>query len=297
MAQDRFLALCIFSALRSGGAVFAKVGSALVFPVSVPVCGGIMQRAVFRADHVVEIFIVNIRPPGMAVLLGFRAGVAGGQSAVALKNTLADPGRFVGAVRYNGLMFGIVFTQFVIQRVKRYAVMHVAGGDMDAENKIVLVTGGMRFIRKTLFVFALVENAALRVGCGYHRFFLFGRLFVAVVRKGLFSVFFPVFVYLFEQFSCISLRLFRHRLFGLLFQVCAGLDMRSVHEYSLCVQIAFLRSCFQHPTEYIFYRRVVEPVLEIITHCGKVRYRFVQRIPDKPPVRQVHAHFFQRPAK
>lgn len=145
-----------------------------------------MQRAVFRADHVVEIFIVNIRPPGMAVLLGFRAGVAGGQSAAALKNTLADPGRFVGAVRYNGLMFGIVFTQFVIQRVKRYAVMHVAGGDMDAENKIVLVTGGMRFIRKTLFVFALVENAALRVGCGYHRFFLFGRLFVAVVRKGLF---------------------------------------------------------------------------------------------------------------
>ena len=126
MAQDRFLALCIFSALRSGGAVFAKVGSALVFPVSVPVCGGIMQRAVFRADHVVEIFIVNIRPPGMAVLLGFRAGVAGGWSA-----------------------------------------------------------------------------AALRVGCGYHRFFLFGRLFVTVVRKGLFSVFFPVFVYLFEQFSCI----------------------------------------------------------------------------------------------
>ena len=128
MAQNRFLALCIFSALRSGGAVFAKVGSALVFPVSVPVCGGIMQRAVFRADHVVEIFIVNIRPPGMAVLLGFRAGVAGGWSA-----------------------------------------------------------------------------AALRVGCGYHRFFLFGRLFVTVVRKGLFSVFFPVFVYLFEQFSCMSL--------------------------------------------------------------------------------------------
>ena len=160
----------------------------------------------------------------------------------------------------------------------------------------MFIAGGMGFISETFFVFPFVKYPAVWVCSGYGKFFLLGR-FGIVVIKGLFSVFFPVFVYLFEQFSCLSLRLFRRRLFGLLFQVCAGLDMRSVHEYGLCVQIAFLRSCFQHLTEYIFYRRVVEPVLEMITHCGKVRYRFVQRIPDKPPVRQVHAHFFQRPAK
>ena len=40
----------------------------------------------------------------------------------------------------------------------------MAGGDMDTEDKIVLVAGCVRFISKTFLVFSLVEYAAFRVG-------------------------------------------------------------------------------------------------------------------------------------
>ena len=141
---------------------------------------------------------------------------------------------------------------------------------MNIENKVMLVTGGMRFIGKTFFVFAFVENSALRVGSRYHRFLLFGQLFVAVIRKGLFAMFFAVFVHFIKQFFCISLRLFRNCLFSLLFEIRTCFYVGSVHKNCFCIQISFLCRCFQHPAEYILYCRVVKPVLKVITHCGKM---------------------------
>ena len=79
MAQDSFLTLGVFGAHPSGGTGFAKIAPALVFPVTIPVCGGIMQRTVLRADHIIKVFVVHICPPGMAVLFGFGAGIAGGK--------------------------------------------------------------------------------------------------------------------------------------------------------------------------------------------------------------------------
>ena len=34
-----------------------------------------MQRAVLRADHVIEVFVIHIGPPGMAVLFGLGAAL------------------------------------------------------------------------------------------------------------------------------------------------------------------------------------------------------------------------------
>lgn len=108
MAQHSFFALGVFGAHSSGGTSFAKIGPAFVFPVAVPVCGGIMQCVVFGADHIVKVFVIHICPPGMVVLFAFGSGIAGGKNAAALKDSLADPGCFVGAVRHHRFVFGIV---------------------------------------------------------------------------------------------------------------------------------------------------------------------------------------------
>ena len=114
MAQDGFLTLGVFGTHPSGGTGLAKIRPAFVFPVALPVCSGIMQCTVLRADHIVKVFVIHIRPPGMAVLFSFGTGIAGGKNTTALKYTLADPGCFVGAVRYHGFVFGVVPAQFII---------------------------------------------------------------------------------------------------------------------------------------------------------------------------------------
>ena len=85
MAQDCFLTLGIFSTHSSAGTAFAKIGPAFVFPITVPVCGGIMQRTVLRADHIIKVFVIHIRPPGMAVLFAFWTGITSGKNAYFLR--------------------------------------------------------------------------------------------------------------------------------------------------------------------------------------------------------------------
>ena len=161
----------------------------------------------------------------------------------------------------------------------------------------MLVASRVRFVGKAFFVFPLVEYAAFRVGGGYHCFLLLGRLFVAVIRKRLFPVFFPVFVYLVKQLFRIPFCLFGNCLFGLLFQIGTCLNMCSVHKNCFRVQISFLCRRFQHPAEHILHRGVVKPVLKVVAHCGKVRHCFIQRISNEPTVCQIHAHFFQGSAQ
>ena len=300
MAHHRFLAPGAFGTYPSGRTAFAKISPAFVFPVALPVCGGIMQRTVLRADHIIKVLVIHIHPPGMAVLFGLGTGIASGKNVAAPEDPFANPRRFVGAVRHHGFVLGVVSAHFIIQRIKGYAVVDIAGSDVNTKNKIVLVAGRVRLVGKALFVFPLVEHAAFRVGGGYHRFLrllLLGRIFVAVVGKGLLAVFFPVSVYLSKQLFCVPLRLFGNRLFGLLFQIGTCLNMGSIHKNRFCVQIPFLCRRFQHPAEYILHRAMVEPVLEVVAHRGKMRHCLIQRISNEPPVCQVHAHFFQSSAE
>ena len=47
-----------------GGALGTDFWVAVVFPVSIPVGGMVGENLVFRADYTVEIFIIDVRPPG-----------------------------------------------------------------------------------------------------------------------------------------------------------------------------------------------------------------------------------------
>lgn len=130
MPLHGFLAFRIFCAHGTSWTVLAKICPAFVFPVTVPVCGGIVQCMVFRADHIIKIFIVYIRPPRMAVLLRLWSGIAGGKNSSAPEDPIADPGRFVGAVCYYCLVLRIVFTQFIVQGGKRHTGMDISRGNM-----------------------------------------------------------------------------------------------------------------------------------------------------------------------
>ena len=94
MAQYGFLALGVLGAHPSGGTALAKIASAFVFPVALPVCGGIMQRTVFRTDHIVKVFVIHIGPPGVAVSFGLGAGIVGGKNAAAVGGFLSESGGF-----------------------------------------------------------------------------------------------------------------------------------------------------------------------------------------------------------
>ena len=63
MTQDCFLTLGIFSTHSCG----------------------IMQRTVLRADHIIKVFVIHIRPPGMAVLFAFGTGITSGKNAYFLR--------------------------------------------------------------------------------------------------------------------------------------------------------------------------------------------------------------------
>ena len=63
-----FYAILGMSAKLSGGTICANLGIAFVFPVAVPVCCRIFEELVFRADHTVIEFVIDILPPLVAAL-------------------------------------------------------------------------------------------------------------------------------------------------------------------------------------------------------------------------------------
>lgn len=77
---------------------------------------------------------------------------------------------------------------------------------------------------------------------------------------------FSVFVYFIKQFVGIALCFFGYSFAGLLFQIGICFNVRTVYKDSFRVQIAFIRGCFQHPTENILNRCCIEPVLEVIAY-------------------------------
>ena len=188
-------------------------------------------------------------------------------------------------------MFRVSLAEFVIQRVKSYAVVYISRRNMDSHNEVILVAGRMRFIRHTFLVFAFVENSRFRIGRRDHGFLLTASAVLVPERR--FVVILAVFVDLVEQLSGVSFGFDRYRLLRLLFQVGAGFDVRAVHKQGFRVKAAFFRCRFQHPAEHIFHRGGVEPVFEIVTHGGEMRDLLCQCVPDEPAVRHIHAHLFQ----
>ena len=111
-------------------------------------------------------------------------------------------------------MLGVMFTDLIVQGIERYTVMYIAGSNLYIENEIVFVTGGMRFVRKTLAMLSLVENSAFRIGCRYSGLVSFrSTSVVAIIFEGFLIVIFPYFVYFVEQFFCIAFCFFGNGFF------------------------------------------------------------------------------------
>ena len=65
---NRLNAILVLCAKMSGGTVGANLWIALVFPVSIPVGGAVVQHLVFRADDAVKMLVIHIFPPFMSAL-------------------------------------------------------------------------------------------------------------------------------------------------------------------------------------------------------------------------------------
>lgn len=74
-------------------------------------------------------------------------------------------GRFVGAVRHNGLYTREFFGYLIVNIVKSYAVMHIPGGYYGFKDISVFITGCVCFVRELTLVVSLYKKTALRVGC------------------------------------------------------------------------------------------------------------------------------------
>lgn len=114
MPRNSLFALGILCTQCPCGTILAQVGAAFVFPVAVPVGSGIVQRFIFRANHIVKVFIVDVVIPGMAAFFGFGAGIGRSQNSAAFKDSLANPGCFVGAIRGNDFVFGIMLADIIV---------------------------------------------------------------------------------------------------------------------------------------------------------------------------------------
>ena len=81
-----------------------------------------MQNLVFRADYIIEVFIINIGVPRVVAVFGFGACIGRSQNSATFKDSFADPRGLVGAVGCNDFVFGVMLTDIIIQRIKCYVV-------------------------------------------------------------------------------------------------------------------------------------------------------------------------------
>ena len=111
-----------------GWALSADFRVACVFPVTIPVGGAVSQGLVFRTDHAVVVFIIDVSPPGMSALSGHGTLVSSGQHPAIIKHFPADVRGLAGSVCHHGLCLGKGLGQFVVDIIKRHAVVDIAGG-------------------------------------------------------------------------------------------------------------------------------------------------------------------------
>ena len=87
-----------------GGTLGTYFWVAAVLPVSIPVCGMVGQNLIFRADHAVVIFIIDISPPGVSALHRHGPFVGCGQTKVKVERTVQFVrDNFMVGIKYNSL--------------------------------------------------------------------------------------------------------------------------------------------------------------------------------------------------
>ena len=146
----------------------------------------------------------------------------------------------------------------------------------------------MGLICETAFMFSFVEDSAFRVCRGHCYLFWFRGSTARTSVKWLFSMCFPVFVDLFHQLFFICFGGGRNCFFHFFIDICIGFDMRTIQENHFWGKISAFLSFIKNPCENLFYGSFCKAMSEVITDCCEVRNRFIQRIPQKPTIGNVH---------
>ena len=146
VALNGFGALLTLSAAFTDRAAFANVAFTLVFPIALAVGSRVAQDLVLRTEDAIVIFIVNRFIPRQVAFLRHRTLIGQGWDSPAVEDLLADPGRFVPRVGRNDLNLRIVLCQSLEYRIKRNAVMDIAGSDLRLQHVTALVADGMRLV-------------------------------------------------------------------------------------------------------------------------------------------------------
>ena len=165
MAQDSFNAVFRAGAQVPGGTLGTDLRIAAIFPVTVPVSGAVCQELIFRADHAVIVFIINILPPLVPAFHRHGTLVGSGQHPAIGEHFFADVWSFVCGIRHNGLNFRKGLCHFVINIIKRHTVVDVAGGNHRFQHIAILIAGGMGLIGKLPLMVSLHKHTTIRV-CG-----------------------------------------------------------------------------------------------------------------------------------
>ncbi len=163
MSRHRFFKALGIRTKMPGWTFLADVASALVFPITFPVRGRVVQRLVLRANDDIIVLVIDILPPFMPAFFRLRPLVSGGKNSAIIKNFLADMRCLVRAVRYHGFHLGKSLSQPVVYIVECHAVMYISCRYDCLQDKSVLVTGSMGLISEAPFMFSLMKQAAIRI--------------------------------------------------------------------------------------------------------------------------------------
>ena len=175
--------------------------------------------------------------------------------------------------------------------------MHISRCDFDIHHITAFVTSCMRFIRKALLVFALMEYAAFRVGRGFGNGLFFNRLRTAVliimmIVKRLLSVCFTVSVDLLHQLLFIFSCCLRNRLLHGFMEIGVCFNMCAVNENSIRRKIPVLFYLTQYPFKYLVDCFLGKTMLKVLADRREMRELLIHQITKKPTVCDIHLNFF-----
>ena len=127
MLQDSFLMSFALRAFRKIWTFFAYIWTALKLFVAVTIRCGIFQNLIFRTDHTIIEFIINILIRPEIAIFAHRALVRKNGNALAFEDFSSDFGRFVACIHHNIFDLWKFFDQPVIIQFKSHAVMDISG--------------------------------------------------------------------------------------------------------------------------------------------------------------------------
>ena len=143
--MPRYGLLTIFAlrALLSFGAAFADFRVAFVFPVSVTVCGRVVQNLIVRTKDTVIIFVVHIFVRFEISFFAHWPFVRKDWNPAVIQNLFANIRDLVTGIGNDILDFRENSFYLVIYTFEHYTVMNICGGKLHPEDGIVPIGAGL----------------------------------------------------------------------------------------------------------------------------------------------------------